>query len=179
MTPFNTDRSKLKALIASASTTTGREALSRIAYIMYNFVHKSYKYIIMPNEIMKHLEARGRTETPRTASREPMGEVIRKNSIIDLRLLISKAGERKEIAVPTGGWAGKTVPVKVPTDEAKAKYMKAISIKNLVKKLSSLGLESLENLYSKNNVPKTEQIGKQLLRDLALAYPFLTTFSRA
>lgn len=82
----------------------------------------------MPNEIMKHLEARGRTETPRTASREPMGEVIRKNSIIDLRLLISKAGERKEIAVPTGGWAGKTVPVKVPTDEAKAKYAEAVKL---------------------------------------------------
>jgi malonyl-CoA decarboxylase len=38
--------------------------------------------------------------------------------------------------------------------------MKAVSIKNLVKKLSSLGLESLENLYSKNNVPKTGQISK-------------------
>lgn len=37
--------------------------------------------------------------------------------------------------------------------------MKAVSIKNLVKKLSGLGLESLGNLYSKNNAPKTEQIG--------------------
>ena len=37
--------------------------------------------------------------------------------------------------------------------------MKAVSIKNLVKKLSGLGLESLGNLYSKNNIPKTEQIG--------------------
>ncbi|MDG2174538.1 MAG: malonyl-CoA decarboxylase [Gammaproteobacteria bacterium] len=37
--------------------------------------------------------------------------------------------------------------------------MKAISIKNLARKLSSLGLESLGNLYSKNNDPKTEQIG--------------------
>jgi malonyl-CoA decarboxylase len=37
--------------------------------------------------------------------------------------------------------------------------MKAVSIKNLARKLSSLGLESLGNLYSKNNDPKTEQIG--------------------
>jgi len=37
--------------------------------------------------------------------------------------------------------------------------MKAVSIRNLVKKLSGLGLESLGNLYSKNNAPKTEQIG--------------------
>lgn len=38
--------------------------------------------------------------------------------------------------------------------------MKAVSIKNLVKKLSNLGLESLGNLYTKNNIPKTEQIGE-------------------
>jgi malonyl-CoA decarboxylase len=38
--------------------------------------------------------------------------------------------------------------------------MKAVSIKNLVKKLSNLGLESLSNLYTKNNIPKTEQIGE-------------------
>jgi malonyl-CoA decarboxylase len=37
--------------------------------------------------------------------------------------------------------------------------MKAVSIKNLVKKLSSLGLESLGNLYNGNNVPKSEYIG--------------------
>lgn len=37
--------------------------------------------------------------------------------------------------------------------------MKAVSIKNLVKKLSNLGLESLGNLYAKNNIPITEQIG--------------------
>jgi malonyl-CoA decarboxylase len=37
--------------------------------------------------------------------------------------------------------------------------MKAVSIKNLARKLSSLGLESLGNLYSKNNAPKTEHIG--------------------
>ena len=36
--------------------------------------------------------------------------------------------------------------------------MKAVSIKNLVKKLSSLGLESLGNLYG-NNAPKSEHIG--------------------
>jgi len=36
--------------------------------------------------------------------------------------------------------------------------MKAVSIKNLVKKLSNLGLESLENLYSKNEAPNTEQM---------------------
>lgn len=37
--------------------------------------------------------------------------------------------------------------------------MKAVSIKNLVKKLSSLGLESFENLYSKNKVVQAQQIG--------------------
>lgn len=37
--------------------------------------------------------------------------------------------------------------------------MKAVSIKNLVKKLSNMGLESLENLYSKNDAPNTQQIG--------------------
>jgi malonyl-CoA decarboxylase len=36
--------------------------------------------------------------------------------------------------------------------------MKAVSIKNLIRKLSSLGLESLGNLYG-NNVPKSEHIG--------------------
>ena len=38
--------------------------------------------------------------------------------------------------------------------------MKAVSIKNLVKKLSSLGLESLGNLYSKNDIPKSQQISQ-------------------
>ena len=38
--------------------------------------------------------------------------------------------------------------------------MKAVSIKNLVRKLSNLGLESLGNLYPGNNVPKSEHIGK-------------------
>lgn len=37
--------------------------------------------------------------------------------------------------------------------------MKAVSIKNLVRKLSSLGLETLGNLYLGNNVPKSEHIG--------------------
>lgn len=36
--------------------------------------------------------------------------------------------------------------------------MKAVSIKNLIRKLSSLGLESLSNFYG-NNVPKSEHIG--------------------
>lgn len=37
--------------------------------------------------------------------------------------------------------------------------MKAVSLKNLVKKLSGLGLESLENLYGKNKVPQAQHIG--------------------
>ena len=92
--------------------------------MMYNFVHKSYKYIIVANKVMKHLDTRVETakEPPKAASKEPLGEGIRKYSIMDLRILISKARERKEVAVPTGGWTGETAPVKVPTDEAKAKY---------------------------------------------------------
>jgi len=37
--------------------------------------------------------------------------------------------------------------------------MKAVSIKNLVKKLTGLGLESLSALYPGNNVPKSEHLG--------------------
>ena len=64
--------------------------------------------------------------------------------------------------------------------------MKAVSIKNLVKRLSGLGLESLGNLYSKNNIPKTEQIGnlcKTLLdlkgeaSSIALAEEILSAYS--
>jgi len=50
-------------------------------------------------------------------------------------------------------------PVCKNTDVTNIDLMKAVSIKNLVKKLSGFGLESLTNLYNGNNVPTSEYLG--------------------